>query len=557
MRTSRKRLSAALRRLRDPRGFGLIELTIALTMLAIALVSLSAVFVSGNVVFRRAGQQDAASVLADRMLERYRAAAWNDIALSSQLVSATDVNYQGDDALSGSLTNDLTETNGATTATTCTGTDQNALPLTCIPSRSIPDTSTSHPETAPDGKSYRIDSYVTWGCPDGTTPDPTTGCGGSLFVRTKVVTVVVRDASNLGASVYRSSTSFDRLSGDSMPATTNMSTSTVATTGTTAATTTSGSAPSQPDSVVLASGGGAGNAYVNSSNVTSTNVDVNVPSSSLGTDKVFLSIDDGTGLHTVNAQASGLPGGGPIHFTNLNLQLLADGPITISSYTENSAGDSQTVSTTVTKDTVAPDAPTSVALQNGTGDGSWINASTVGGVYAQVGLDANSLATDTVSVTFSDGTTTTAAATASPAGGAQAAFSVGGVDASSLADGTNNVRATAKVQDQAGNWSTGVTSTTYSKDTVITLNVSYTDKSNSTADQITGTSNAGNTLTITESVPNNRTFGPTTLASSTVSVGVETLVGGVHSQIGYSYVVKVTDTAGNQKQVTVAGQDTK
>ena len=131
---------------------------IALTMLSVGILATSGLFVTGQVTLKRAAQNDTAAVLADRMLERFRAITWNNIALSGTLVAAADSTYTSDAALSG--TSDLTDANGpVASANACAS----PTPLTCYPSRSIPDV--THSETAPDHLSYRIDTLRHLGLP--------------------------------------------------------------------------------------------------------------------------------------------------------------------------------------------------------------------------------------------------------------------------------------------------------------------------------------------------------------------------------------------------------
>ncbi len=136
---------------RSEAAFGLVEIVIALTMLSVGILATSGLFITGQVTLKRAAQNDTAAVLADRMLERFRAITWNNVALSGTLVAAADSTYTSDAALSG--TSDLTDANGpVASANACAS----PTPLTCYPSRSIPDV--THSETAPDHLSYRIDS---------------------------------------------------------------------------------------------------------------------------------------------------------------------------------------------------------------------------------------------------------------------------------------------------------------------------------------------------------------------------------------------------------------
>lgn len=186
----------ARERLRAERGFGLVELTIAMTMLMVGLLTLVAAFSSGYAAINHASTVSTASVLADKTMERYRAITYDQIALSSSAVAAADSTYANDSALSGA--SDITEAAGAPAATQCSG---SPLPTTCNPSRAIPDTVTG--EVAPDGRDYRIDTYITWACPSstatlgGTTSNPTCADGGISLVPVKHVTVVVRDGTSL------------------------------------------------------------------------------------------------------------------------------------------------------------------------------------------------------------------------------------------------------------------------------------------------------------------------------------------------------------------------
>ncbi len=498
------RSKALLRRLRDPRGFGLIELVIAMGMLAVGIASVGGLFVSGHVVLRRATQNDAAAVIADRLLERFRAETWSNVALSSTLVAAADSTYAGDAALSGGRS-DLTEAQGATSATACTGSN---VPIACNPSRAIPDTAQTPTEAAPDGRPYRIDTYVTWGCPDpsevlgGTVASPTCTLGGAVqpYAAVKVVTIVIRDATSsstlTAAPVYRTSTSFDRLSGGSMPTVTasptTTGTTTTTTTTTSTTTTTPASAPSPPNSVAFANGAGAGAAYIDSGNAGSLSFDVVLPTGSAATDLVFLTVADGDPSHTQTLQATGTQGAGTVHFTGINGQAFSDGTITFGSYARNGNGSSATTSATATKDTLAPSPPTAVALQNGQGaGGAYVNAATKASVAVDVGLGASSVATDTVSVTIASGAQTSAAATAPASSGAGTA-TVTGIVATALADGT--VTASATVRDAAGNAS-ATTTASFSKDTV-----APTLSGIASANKVGGTlkkAEAGDTVTLT------------------------------------------------------------
>jgi prepilin-type N-terminal cleavage/methylation domain-containing protein len=159
--------------LRGEAGFGLIEMTIALMILAIGISALGGLFVSGNLALRRASKQDTATVLADRALEQFRAIKFNDIALNDSLVASAmrdDATYANDSALSRGTT------------------DNHDVELTVLRWRRLDaDHLLPHAyrlgelrhrdgnvsvhgsgQTSPDGHTYRIDTYVTLGCPTGT-----------------------------------------------------------------------------------------------------------------------------------------------------------------------------------------------------------------------------------------------------------------------------------------------------------------------------------------------------------------------------------------------------
>ena len=121
-------------------------------------------------------------------------------------------------------------------------------------------------------------------------------------------------------------------------------------------------APGQPSGIVLANGGGAGNAYINSANAGSISISVNLAANSLTTDTVQLTVSHGG---TVTASHAGTAGAGTITFTGLNLSGLGDGSVTISAISTDLAGNVSTAGTaSVTKDTVAPGVPTANYTDN-------------------------------------------------------------------------------------------------------------------------------------------------------------------------------------------------
>jgi type II secretory pathway pseudopilin PulG len=172
-------------RLRSERGFGLIELLMAMVILNIGILAIVAAFNSGIFALNRASRISTASTLADSQMELYRAIKYDAIALDSTALGSVDNTYKCDAALGSSCPN---STSGEVT-TSCTS---SPLPNECNPSRSV---------TGADHKLYRVDTYIL-------TQTPTNG-------RTlKAVTVVVRDGGALSARPFaRVTSTFDSSTG--------------------------------------------------------------------------------------------------------------------------------------------------------------------------------------------------------------------------------------------------------------------------------------------------------------------------------------------------------
>jgi prepilin-type N-terminal cleavage/methylation domain-containing protein len=173
-------VQARIARLRqEQKGFGLVELLIAMTVLAVGILALVAGYSSGYVALRRATTVSAAAALADKQMERFRSLTWNTntttgdpgICLAS---GSTDSAYAAN-APSG------------TTLANCSTSDSKRQPI-------------QSSVRGPDGHLYRIDTYVY-------TQTPT---GGRTV---KDVKVVIRDAASpFGIDAQEEST-FDQLTG--------------------------------------------------------------------------------------------------------------------------------------------------------------------------------------------------------------------------------------------------------------------------------------------------------------------------------------------------------
>jgi prepilin-type N-terminal cleavage/methylation domain-containing protein len=165
------------KRLGGEGGFGLIELLIAMMVLAIGILAIFAMFESGIRSATRASHVTTAGALADREMERFRAVRYDVIGLPNALTDATaaPTPYPSDPAYNAAGRVDLAS---------C-GT------LPCVPVQNL---------TGADGRSYRVDTYVTW---------QTVGSGRGV----KLVTIVVRDGSDPTKVWARTASSFDESTG--------------------------------------------------------------------------------------------------------------------------------------------------------------------------------------------------------------------------------------------------------------------------------------------------------------------------------------------------------
>lgn len=141
-------------RARQEGGFALVEMLIAIVVINIGLLAILFALTSGATTLRRSAETGTASAVADRQLERYRAVAFTAIYLDTAALAATDSTYQSDPAYSASQVNQACGT----------------LTPVCTPTQTV---------AGPDGRSYRVDTYIVSATP----------AGGTAV---KQVTVVVR-----------------------------------------------------------------------------------------------------------------------------------------------------------------------------------------------------------------------------------------------------------------------------------------------------------------------------------------------------------------------------
>jgi Tfp pilus assembly protein PilV len=176
--TTPKRPFSALRALSPSGGFGLAELTIAMAVLLIGVLSVAALFSSGYASIRRASATTTASALAASEMERLRAIHWDSIGLDDTQVLAAAAPYSSHSAYRSTASQRVALPACGGGADPCTN---------MVPTKAA---------AGADGKSYRVDTYVTW-------QDVT---GGR---QVKLVTIAVRDGSDSSKIWAQLASSFD------------------------------------------------------------------------------------------------------------------------------------------------------------------------------------------------------------------------------------------------------------------------------------------------------------------------------------------------------------
>jgi Tfp pilus assembly protein PilV len=178
-------------RARDESGFGLLELLMAIVMLNVGILAIVAAFSSGNAALARASQVSTATALADKQMEIYRGADYDNIVFTtSEWNAATgDSTYTADTVYQQNMSNPTAPKALVGTVTTC----PSALPTTlaCDPSFTM---------TGADHRTYRVDTYLYFDAPTN---------GNQL----KTVTVVVRNGSNTSRTLARVTSTFDPSAG--------------------------------------------------------------------------------------------------------------------------------------------------------------------------------------------------------------------------------------------------------------------------------------------------------------------------------------------------------
>jgi Tfp pilus assembly protein PilV len=177
-------------RAREESGFGLLELLMAMVMLNVGILAIVAAFSSGNSALARASRISTASALADKEMEIYRGADYDNIAfITSEWNSAIgDSTYTGDTVYQTNMATPPAPKALVSTVTTC----PSAVPAqACDPSFVV---------TGADHRKYRVDTYLYFDTPS---------YGNQL----KTVTVVVRDGNTPFKTYARVTSTFDPSTG--------------------------------------------------------------------------------------------------------------------------------------------------------------------------------------------------------------------------------------------------------------------------------------------------------------------------------------------------------
>ena len=127
-------------------GFGLIELLIALTILSVGILAVFGAFLSSETAIRRASENTTAMTIADSRMEPFVSVRHAQIGLTAAAITAADsihkaaAAYRAPDADSDTVPNESGEavTLGSSTFS----------PTVTV--------------TGADGRSYRVDTYLTW-----------------------------------------------------------------------------------------------------------------------------------------------------------------------------------------------------------------------------------------------------------------------------------------------------------------------------------------------------------------------------------------------------------
>jgi type II secretory pathway pseudopilin PulG len=137
-----------VRRVRHEEGSLLIELLVAMTILSIAVAALISIYASSQLSLRHSSIEGNANTLADKQIEVYKTIAYANVQLDASTIpsSGTDpyVTAHSSDSTIPASTGQITGASGASCS----------APTTAQPACATQNW------TGPDGRSYRVDSYI-------------------------------------------------------------------------------------------------------------------------------------------------------------------------------------------------------------------------------------------------------------------------------------------------------------------------------------------------------------------------------------------------------------
>jgi prepilin-type N-terminal cleavage/methylation domain-containing protein len=131
---------------RDEAGFGLVELMIAMTVLAVGTLAVFGAFLSSETAIRRASENTTAMTIADSRMEPFFSKKHAQLGVTATALAAADSTHTADSAYKAADVDGDTVLNETGEAAT-------------IASSTFSPTATV---TGADGRSYRVDTYVTW-----------------------------------------------------------------------------------------------------------------------------------------------------------------------------------------------------------------------------------------------------------------------------------------------------------------------------------------------------------------------------------------------------------
>jgi hypothetical protein len=164
---------------KDEAGIGIVELIIAIAVINVAIMAMFGMFQAGALTILRAERTSNASVVAEKQMELYRGMLYAEIVLNDTLVTGADAVHTSAAEWVSAATQK--------TSSTCVSTAAQCKPV---------QTSV----TGPDGRAYRVDTYIV----DAAVTGGRTG---------KQVTVTTYLASNTSKVLAKLTSNFDLATG--------------------------------------------------------------------------------------------------------------------------------------------------------------------------------------------------------------------------------------------------------------------------------------------------------------------------------------------------------